>query len=494
MAYSPDTVGGTAGPLRVLVLEDSARDAELIVRELRSFGYEPQWTRVETEEDFRKNIDSGLQLILADYTLPQFDALSALRIMQERGLSIPFIVVTGTITEATAVAVLKQGADDYLLKDRLGRLGPAVKSALEQGRMREERKRAEQALRDSEARLQTAQQIGAIGDWEFDRQTRACILSPQMYRLFERDPAQGAPGPNEIFEYYFPESAQLTRDCARRALDTGESAELEQRVRLPSGRTAFHASVILAGKDAEGRVVKLYGTSQDITARKRLEEERAANVARLAELSRRVVAVQEEERRRLAAELHDHTSPSLSAVSLNLGLIAADLPPQASNALASRFDDTRTLLADSIAAIRDVCADLRPATLDYVGLNQALKEYAGQFSRRTGIAVHVSGMDSRQRLAAETETMLFRVAQEALTNCAKHAKATSISMEITHASEQVVLEISDNGAGFDPGALGQSRHRPGLGLLTMRERAEFAGGKFSLESQPGKGTRIRVEI
>lgn len=470
-------------------------DAELIVRGLREFGYEPQWTRVDTEEEFKKHLESGVHLILADYTLPQFSALDALRIVRERGLTIPFIVVTGTLTEETAVAVLKQGADDYLLKDRLGRLGPAVKGALEQGRLRAERRRAEQALRDSEARLQTAQQIGAIGDWEFDYRTRTCVMSPQMYRLFERDPAEGAPGPSEVFDYYyFPESAQMTRVCARRVRDTGERAELEQRVRLPSGRTAYHACVMMASKDAEGRVAKLYGTCQDITERKRLEEERAANVARLAELSRRVVAVQEEERRRLAAELHDNTSPSLSAVSLNLGWIAAELPQQASDALASRLDDTRALLADTIAAIRNVCADLRPATLDYLGLNQALKEYAEQFSRRNGIAVQASGMDSSQRLAAETETMLFRVAQEALTNCAKHANATSISIELTRAGGQTVLTIADNGAGFDPKALGQAGHKAGLGLLTMRERAEFAGGRMSLESGPGKGTRIRVEV
>jgi signal transduction histidine kinase len=156
--------------------------------------------------------------------------------------------------------------------------------------------------------------------------------------------------------------------------------------------------------------------------------------------------------------------------------------------------DARALLADATAAIRNVCADLRPATLDYVGLNQALKEYAERFSRRNGVAVYVSGTDPGQRLAAETETMLFRIAQEALANCAKHANATSISIELIHAGEQAVLTISDNGAGFDPGALGQSGHKAGLGLLTMRERAEFAGGIFSLESQPGKGTRIRVEM
>jgi signal transduction histidine kinase len=97
-------------------------------------------------------------------------------------------------------------------------------------------------------------------------------------------------------------------------------------------------------------------------------------------------------------------------------------------------------------------------------------------------------------MSPDKETTLFRIVQEALINCAKHARATEINVELTNCTEKAVLTIADNGAGFDPGALGQSERRPGLGLLTMRERAEFAGGTLSLESQPGKGTRIKVEI
>jgi signal transduction histidine kinase len=212
------------------------------------------------------------------------------------------------------------------------------------------------------------------------------------------------------------------------------------------------------------------------------------------ELSRRVLAVQEDERRRLAAELHDRTSPSLAAASLNLGMIAADLPPQVPDGIQSRLADTRALLADATAGVRNVCADLRPATLDYAGLPQALREYAERFSQLTGIAVKVSGENPATRMNADSESMLFRVAQEALTNCAKHAQASAIDIELHFGNPRAVLAISDNGTGFDLKALGQPGHRPGLGLLTMRERVELAGGKFSLESAPGKGTRIMVEI
>ena len=113
-------------PLRVLLIEDSEDDALLAVHELRRAGFEPDWSRVETELDYLAHLEPTLDVILADYHLPQFDVLTALHRLQERGLDIPFIVVTGALGDEGAVECLRQGATDYLLKDRLARLGPAV--------------------------------------------------------------------------------------------------------------------------------------------------------------------------------------------------------------------------------------------------------------------------------------------------------------------------------------------------------------------------------
>jgi len=143
-----------ATPLRVLILEDRPADAELMALELRRAGLEPAWRRVETEEDYLSALDPGLDLILADYTLPQFDALRALHLLQEGGLDIPFIVVTGTVSEEVAAECVKQGAADYLLKDRLARLGPAVENALQERKLRQEKRRAEESLGESQWLLQ----------------------------------------------------------------------------------------------------------------------------------------------------------------------------------------------------------------------------------------------------------------------------------------------------------------------------------------------------
>src|SRR5260221_8594053 len=117
-----------ANELRILVLEDQSEDAELVIHELRRAGFQPEWQRVETEADYVLCLNADLDLILADYSLPQCSALRALHLLQARGLDIPLIVVTGAVGDEIAVECMKQGATDYLLKDRLARLGQAVRS------------------------------------------------------------------------------------------------------------------------------------------------------------------------------------------------------------------------------------------------------------------------------------------------------------------------------------------------------------------------------
>jgi DNA-binding NtrC family response regulator len=139
--------------LHVLILEDWPQDAELMVHELRRSGFDPIRERVEAECDYLKHLSPPPDVILADYTMPKLDACRALRLLQEHGLDIPFMVVTGTIGEEVAVAMIHQGAADYLLKDRLVRLGPAVKHALSETNLRLEKRRTEEELVASELRF-----------------------------------------------------------------------------------------------------------------------------------------------------------------------------------------------------------------------------------------------------------------------------------------------------------------------------------------------------
>src|SRR5262245_63723941 len=158
-------------PLHILILEDHASDAEIMLHELRRAGFEPHWQRVETESDYLTYLHEGLDVIFADYALPQFDALRALCLLTERDLDIPFIIVSGTIREEAAIECMRQGAADYLLKDQLARLGQAVSHALAAKRLRDEKRRTEAALRDSEISFRLLFANNPHPMWVFDLDT-----------------------------------------------------------------------------------------------------------------------------------------------------------------------------------------------------------------------------------------------------------------------------------------------------------------------------------
>ena len=220
--------------------------------------------------------------------------------------------------------------------------------------------------------------------------------------------------------------------------------------------------------------------------------ERAEQARRLAELSRRVVSAQEDERRRWSSELHDRTGANLAAIKLNLKAIARLIPsPIAEDA--ELLEETSGLLADTVASIRDFCSVLRPALLDYAGLVPALETAFGQFERRTGVLVRFEHEGFEGRCNGEVESTLFRITQEALLNCAKHAQPTQVAVTLSGRPDRWCLTIADDGVGFDPSGLGQRAGVVGHGLLNMSERASVIGARFAVDSQPGAGTRLTIE-
>jgi signal transduction histidine kinase len=222
------------------------------------------------------------------------------------------------------------------------------------------------------------------------------------------------------------------------------------------------------------------------------EAELRSYAERLRALSMRLVEVQEAERKRIAAELHDRVGQTLTALSISLNVLKARLPADAAIAVQPQIEDGLGLVESTAEGIREVIADLRPAVLDDYGLPAALRWHAEQFEQRTGIATRVVA-DASIRLPPASEAAIYRIAQEALTNVAKHAKASVAEVRLMASAKTVSLTVTDDGKGFDPSA-GPMVDHLGWGLMIMRERAEALGGWFALESAPGEGARVEVAI
>ncbi|HEX5363710.1 MAG TPA: PAS domain S-box protein [Gallionella sp.] len=258
--------------------------------------------------------------------------------------------------------------------------------------------------------------------------------------------------------------------------------------------TEFPVDVSLSRlPDTDEKVGHVCAAIRDITERKKMERERINHLMRLEEISRNLVAAQEDARQRLACELHDRTSPNLAAIDINLNVIAAEIAQGTSTDLTERLEDIRALISDTSASIREIGAEMRPPLLDYAGLIAAMENYAFLFARRTGIQIYFECEKRDTRYTPQIESLLFRILQEALTNCSKHSSAESIRISLCNEIRPNILTITDDGVGFDPAQLGKTR-KIGQGLLNMREMAEVAGVKIAIASTIGKGTSITLAI
>ncbi len=214
----------------------------------------------------------------------------------------------------------------------------------------------------------------------------------------------------------------------------------------------------------------------------------------LSELLNQVVGAQEAERQRIARELHDATGQSLTAIALGLRGVEA-LTVAGQPVPAQQIQEIVNFATSALGELRQLIADLRPSQLDDLGLVAALRWYVQEYERRTqlGVAFVVDGTPSR--LPAEYETVIFRITQEALTNIAKHARATQVTLTVSYYLARICVTIADNGSGFDPATLhGRDGQRPGWGLFGIRERALLLGGQCEIDSAPGAGSQVHVEI
>ena len=209
-------------------------------------------------------------------------------------------------------------------------------------------------------------------------------------------------------------------------------------------------------------------------------------------LAHRLIDVQESERLRLARDLHDDTGQALTVLKISLELARKELSG-AANGAQERLDDAVSLTDETLEKLRTIARDLRPPTLDTIGLNATLDRFCQSFAHRTGIAVQYEGQEST-RQAPTIDICLYRILQEGLANCAKHARASHIGVELTHDEHGIGLSIADDGQGFDPVATLGNQDAVGIGLIDMQERLESLGGRLDIHTRPGTGVRLAASI
>ncbi|MEI7895781.1 MAG: PAS domain S-box protein [bacterium] len=470
-----------ANKLFVLVIEDSPADAELNLRFLRKAGYDVTSRRVETAGEMTDAINAEpWDIILSDYSMPQFTVQAALEIYHAHDADIPFIVISGAIGEEKAVQLIKAGVHDYLLKDNMTRFIPVIERELRDAHNRRELIKVNSALTRSEKKYKSYVENAPDVVFVADPSGRYIEVNEAACRItgYSRSELAGMSILNMITEG----SLQFAREEFRKLLESG-TMNCDFEVYHKDGSKRWFA--VNAVQLSESRFI---GFTKDITDRKNATFEVMKAREELQQLNRYLTDARENERAKVAMEIHDELGQALTAIKIDINWVLEHLPDSARSF--QKLSRVIEMTNDTIKKVQRISAELRPGLLDDLGLATAIEWYCGEFEQRTGIKckLHLDEVpegDERVNLA------LFRIFQEALTNVIRHANAKSVEIRLRFIPAGITMTITDDGTGISKEKILSGKS---LGLIGMRERARQINGTVEISKNVNSGTKIIIFI
>lgn len=402
-------------------------------------------------------------------------------------MSLPIIKSGKVVGAFSFYAPVKNFFDDSeiaLLEEATG----DVAFALEVFEKEEMRRKAEQGIVESERRYHTLAEVSPVGIFHTDAAGSTTYVNPRWCQIsgITYEKAMG----NGWFEAVHPDDRDMLRRNWEEATRHQQVSVSEYRFVRPNGSTAWVIGQAIPERDADGAIVGYVGTTTDITDRKLAEKEMEESSQKLRQLTTHLLNIREEERKRIGREIHDELGQQLTAIKMDISWIAKKTDPS-QEAFKTKLQNVIALLDGGNQSIRRILNELRPVILDDYGLLEALRWQAQQFTANTHIPVAMTASESDMRIPEEISTCIFRIFQEALTNITRYAKATQVKVSLDIDSDSVLLNIEDNGLGFDTEL---TKTKKSFGILGMKERVASLNGRFDLASVPGNGTRISIHI
>jgi two-component system sensor histidine kinase UhpB len=477
---------------RALVIEDNPGDARLIHEALTRCPDSPfeLWHAGRLGEGLQRLRDGPCDLALLDLGLPDSQGLVTFTRFHQQAPQIPVIVLTGNDDIQQGLEAVQAGAQDYLSKGQLAGnlLARAARYAIERHRSEEERRKAK-------AEFEDLYQNAPCGYHSLDPEGLIVRINDTELKWlgYSREEVVG----RKKFTDLITADEQGKFKAGFRVLNRQGWLKDQEGELIRKDGSAFpvliNATVVT---DGDGRFVMSRTTVIDLTERRRIETSQERSRQNYRALSVRLAQAEETTRRRLTHELHDQVGQQLTALGLSLTTLHGQLQRHADDTdgqTLARMDDSLELVRQVTERVRDIMSELRPPVLDDYGLPAALRWFGERLTARASLPVAVRCDGAERRLPPDTELALFRVAQEALTNVAKHAQAGSATVLLSADGIRTNLIIADDGIGFavpDAGTVAPGH----WGMVNMEERIRAVGGQFRVESKPGVGTRVMVEV
>lgn len=485
--------------LRILLITEYPEEHLQVTRALRHEFPDLEVKQIESKEQLALAFDKDeFHLALVESHLSWIDYRSVIGAIHDSFPGCPVLVIADADHEEFILQAIQVGVEGYVLRwsRQMVCLPSAVRLALERTRARQamkeaedrERGRVEMALRASEERFRTIVEQSPISiqvmtpegwtvqvnhAWEklwgvtaadvrnynvlHDEQAKSLGMMPYVERGFAGETVEMPP-----VAYHTPET-------------------------LKTERKRWFQARIYPVKDDGGEIRNVIMIYEDITERQWATED-------LQKLSAELMNAQESERKRMSQELHDELGQALTAMRINLTGLEKDLFPGFPTSR-KKLLETSLLVDETLERVRELSHALRPTMLDELGLVPTLRWYVTHYAERLGIKVQFEAIGLDDRLATEIETALYRIAQEALTNIAKHAQAHHVQLRLSCQESRVTASIEDDGVGFDvQKKMTVDAQGAGAGLFGMRERVALLGGAFTIQSRPNQGTRLFIEL
>ena len=343
-----------------------------------------------------------------------------------------------------------------------------------------ERKRAEEALRESEERFRLAAQAGKMFAYEWDAATDVLVRSAESAQILRIDEAAPVTGQQILAKVRPDDRERLSAAVAALRADRPD-LQVAYRIVRPDGSVVWVERTSRAHFDERGKLLRIVGMVVDITDRKRAEEA-------LSGMSRRLIEAQEQERARIARELHDDMGQRLALLANELEQLQHKLPDPG-HEIGSRIRELQQKTFQIAADVQSMSHELHSSKLEYLGIAAAMRGFCQEFGGQHKVKIEFKSHQVPSSLPSDISLCLFRVLQEALRNSLKHSGATQFKAELWGTPDEIHLAVSDSGSGFDTEAARESR---GLGLISMQERLKLMKGTCVIESQPMRGTTIHV--
>jgi two-component system, NarL family, sensor histidine kinase UhpB len=484
-------------PLHILMVEDSEDDTKLVMEELKERGYDPIYQRVETPDETKTALrQCPWDVVLSDYVMPRFSALEAMRLVKDAGLDIPFIIITGSIGEEIAVAAMKAGAHDYMMKDNLSRLSPAIEREMEEAAHRRDHRKAQRALQQSEERFrQLAESIQEVFWMKDSEKNKMIYVSPSYEKIWGRSRLSLYEDLESLIQSIHPDDRSHVIDALAKV--PFQAYDLEYRIIHSNGSVRWIRDRAFPIRNEKEEIYRISGIAEDMTERKLANDELKSSRAQLRDLASRLDSVREMERAWISREIHDELGQIFTSLKYDLSLLQNGVSKMESareeekSRLEERIKSASDLIGIAIKTVQKIAMELRPGILDDLGLMAALEWQGSEFQKRTGIVCRLHSDLRNIRLDGERATAVFRIFQEILTNVARHAGAKQVKIRIREKTGHLLLNVKDNGRGITE----EERSNPkSLGILGMHERALLIGGKIQISGVPQKGTEVSLQI